>query len=137
MGLILAVDGAELSVDGVGFPIPKGTAIGIRGGNDSNMVVTGTEQNGDGTKTPIYSVITSMFEGIVVTISSGEKEDYFNNMFAPGERKIVVSNGGTDYALSKAVCQSPSEDGTPSIESNTRKSEAFSIVSLSGKMQRT
>ena len=137
MSKIKAADGAQISINGIPFPIPKGTTIGIRKGNDDNLVVTGTEQNGDGTNTSIFSVVSGMLEGVVLSITDAAKEDLFHNFFAEDEHQVVLSNAGTSYSMETAILISPSEEGPPSVESNTRKTEAFNIKSQQGKIRRS
>lgn len=137
MARIKAVDGATLRVNGVAYPIPRGTTINISVGNDQNLTVTGTEQNGDGTNTTLFGVISGMMGGVVVSITDDALEDSFNELFASDEHQVVLTNGGTSYSVASAALVSPNEDGVPKVESNTRKTEAFVIRSLSGKIRRS
>lgn len=137
MAEIKAVDGAVGRLNGVAFPIPKGTTINIRTGNDQNLVATGTEMNGDGIPTIKYSVTSGGLEGLVFSIRTEDKEDLFNAAFAEDDHQFVLENGDTAYSMASCAFISPSEEGPPSIESNTRKTEAFNIVSQSGKVRRS
>lgn len=131
---IRALDGAVIRINGVAYPIPKGTEITIRKGNAKNIIATGTEINGDGSITTLYSVTSGMMEGIVVRLDNSDLEDSFNDLFSDDGHKFVLENGELYYSGTGSII-SPSEDGTPAISSTKRTTEAFSIR-VSGKIQR-
>lgn len=135
MARIKAIDGATVRVNGIPFPIPVGTEINMRKGNDDNTSATGTEMNGDGSMTTIFSRITSSFEGMVFSITDTATEEEFNNLFSTDGHQVVLENGGQTYTMASAAFISPSEDGVPAVVTSTRKTEAFNIVSLQGKIQ--
>lgn len=136
MANIKAVAGATLSVNGVSYPVPKDTEVNIREGTNSNLTTTGFDQNGDGTATPLYSINSGMIEGMVVSLTTDERQDEFNALFESDSHQVVFSSGGKDWSCT-AILVSPSEDGPPSVSSVNRKCEAFNIKSVSGKILRS
>jgi len=138
MGRIKAIDGAVLRMNGVAYPIVKGTEFNVAQGNTKGIVATDTEIDGDGTSRTLFSKVTPQITDLVVSLKDEATEDSFLDLQSDDEHKVQVENGDIIYSIEKGTLLSPNEGSTIKINHTKRITEAFEIRStIPDKMGRT
>lgn len=134
MAKFKAGDSTALSISGVRYSIPRGTEISINFGNTNNRVVKEAQTNGDGSVTPIYSVVIGKISGIKLRIQDESALQVFNEQQSSDNLPIVLEHVGDTYSCTGVIVAN--EDGTVEVNMANGTTAEFEIISQSGRIRK-